>query len=128
MGRGSLLAGMLAGPVAAQIEQPVAVPSRQVVTFHEIITDAPGTARTFRFRFLAPALRADADFEAAERDMRHLCETYALPRISDIGPQPAQIVISLSDRPVEFGVMTPEAIQFFEAYRPQVPTCIWEQF
>ena len=47
---------------------------------------------------------------------QHLCQNFALPRISDIGPQPSQIVSSLSDRPVPFGEAAPDATQFFEAY------------
>ena len=43
-------------------------------------------------------------------------------------PQPAQIVISLSDRPVPFGEAAPDATQFFEAFALQDGTCIWEMF
>ncbi len=41
---------------------------------------------------------------------------------------PAQIFISISDRPVEFGTKDPDAAQVFEAYRPEDGTCIWEGF
>ena len=44
------------------------------------------------------------------------------------GPQPSQIVISLSDRAVPFGEADPEATQFFEAYRVEGGACIWEMF
>jgi len=54
--------------------------------------------------------------------------TYALPRLSNIGPQPGRVVISLADRPSEFGVYDPAVIQVFEAYRSEVDTCIWEMF
>jgi hypothetical protein len=58
--------------------------------------------------------------------MRYLCETFALDRIE--GGMPAQIFISISDRPVVFGEKDPDATQVFEAYRPEGGTCIWEEF
>lgn len=110
----------------------VPVPSGQTVIFHEIVRDAAGPAGlTYRFRFVAPGIARDGgtvDFETAAADMDHLCQDFALPRISDLGPRPAQIVISLADRAVEFGVPAPEVTQFFEAYRVEDGTCIWEGF
>ncbi|MFN3294273.1 MAG: DUF6497 family protein [Gemmobacter sp.] len=93
----------------------------------------PGPAGlTVRFRFIAPRIAREGgtiDFDTAAEDMDHLCQTFALPRIETVtGPQPAQVVISLSDRPVEFGVITPEATQFFEAYSIEDGTCVWEAF
>jgi len=61
-------------------------------------------------------------------DLDWLCVTYALPRLSNIGPQPGRVVISLADRPSEFGVYDPAVIQVFEAYRSEGDTCIWEMF
>jgi hypothetical protein len=102
----------------------VAVPSGREVTFLDVITNAPGTeGSTARFRFVAPGLQAGED---ASDDMQALCETYALPRIGGMVPEPQQIIIVLSDRAVPFGETAPDAVQFFEAYRPQDATCIWE--
>lgn len=116
---------------AAQAEA-VSVPSGQEVRFQDMVWGEPGPAGlTARFRFIAPGIARAAgtvDFAQAEPDMMFLCETYALPRLSGIGPQVAQVVISLSDRPLEFGESVPEATQFFEAYRPENGTCIWEGF
>lgn len=115
----------------AQAEQ-VAVPSGQEVTYVDTIQNQPGTAGlTYRFRFIAPAIARDTgtiDIEVAAPDMDHLCNAFALPRIPEGGPIPSQIIISLSDRPVEFGIPTPEATQFFEAYSIQDGLCIWEGF
>ena len=110
----------------------VPVPSGQPVIFHDVITDAPGPeGLTIRFRFLAPQIARDlgaVTYDIAAADMLHLCQTYALPRVSSIGPQPSQIVISLSDMPVPFGEAVPEATQFFDAYRLEEGTCILELF
>ncbi|MBS0565647.1 MAG: acetolactate synthase [Proteobacteria bacterium] len=86
---------------------------------------------TYRFRFLAPAIAragGTVSADAAEADMQALCESYALPRIATTGPVPQEIVISLSDRPVNFGEPAPDATQYFEAYRPEGKTCVWQGF
>ena len=120
----------------SQIQQgqgpDITTPSGQVVTFQEVIWNAPGPeGLTLRFRFLAPAIAQDGgsvDFDTASADMLWLCQTFALPRVPGSGPQPAQIVISLSDRPVPFGQADPDATQFFEAYALRDGTCVWEAF
>jgi len=117
---------MLAAPVAAE---EIVTPSGMAVTWLETVHGAPGPeGLTARFRFLAPGISADVDFETAAADMQWLCESFALPRLSALGPQPAQVVISLSDRDLPFGQTDPEAVQFFEAYSPEGEACIWEIF
>lgn len=117
-----------AGGATAAIEQPVAVPSRQAVVLADVITDVPGNGLTYRFRFIAPHISTPGSFDASAADMQHLCNTYALTRISTVGPAPAQIVISLSDRTVPFGEASPNVTQFFEAYSPGETACVWESF
>ncbi|WP_323042633.1 DUF6497 family protein [Gemmobacter sp.] len=130
--RGAWLAGLLiASPAFGQ--ELVEVPSGQPVTLQDVILNEPGPAGlTARFRFVAPQIArigGSIDFDTAAADMDHLCATYALPRIeTTTGPRPAQVVISFADRPVEFGVITPEATQFFEAYSIADGTCVWEAF
>lgn len=118
--------------VAAGVDDPIPVPSGQAVTYVDTISDAAGPeGLTVRFRFLAPAIARDGGSvtpEAAQADMLALCRTYALPRIASTGPQPRQIVISLSDRPVEFGIPDEEATQFFDAYGIADGDCILELF
>lgn len=113
-------------------EGVIDVPSGQKVQFLDTIWGQPGPdGLTVRFRFVAPAIAREGGtvpFDVAEADMAHLCETYALPRLSGMGPKPAQIIISLSDRALEFGAAAPEATQYFEAYRPEDGTCAWEGF
>jgi hypothetical protein len=110
---------------------PIPVPSGQEVRLLDVIHNQPGPeGLTIRYRFIAPAIAPGGgiDFDTAAADMAHLCQAYALPRVRSGGPQPAQIVISLSDRPVDFGQPAPEATQFFEAYSLDGDTCIWEPF
>ena len=110
----------------------VSVPSGQVVTLQDVIWNEPGPdGLTARFRFVAPQIARDGGtvpFEMASEDMAYLCDSYAIPRLSDFGPQPAQIVISFSDVPVAFGDSAPQATQFFEAYRIENGACQWEMY
>lgn len=123
---------LIAFPAAATDGSEIALPSGQKVTWIDTINDAPGPeGLTMRFRFLAPAIARDGGtvgVEAAQEDMQVLCDAFALPRLSVTGPQPSQIIITLSDRPTEFGVPDPEATQYFEAYSIENGACIWEVF
>ena len=118
---------VLTGDAAA-----IAVPSGQAVTLQDVIWNAAGPdGLTLRFRFLAPQIAreaGDVDFETASADMLALCQTFALPRLAELGPQPQQIIISLADRVVPFGETSPDATQYFEAYSIENGTCIWEMF
>jgi hypothetical protein len=105
------------------------VPSGQPVTFQEMLWDRPGGGLIYRFRFVAPEIGAEGRaYEDVEADMVHLCETYAIPRLAQTGPQPSQIVISFGKQATEFGITDPDIIQFFEAYRIEDGTCILEFF
>lgn len=111
---------------------PIAVPSGQAVTLQDVIWNEVGpNGLTLRFRFVAPQIARDGgsvDPETASADMMALCNGFALPRIAEIGPQPGQVIISLSDRAVPFGETMPEATQFFEAFSIKDGACIWEMF
>lgn len=128
--RAAACAALLAAPVAAAgTETPLPVPSGQEVTFLDVVTTASGPAGlTYRFRFVAPWIAGAADFASVEGDMAYLCETYALPRVSNIGPKPRQIIVSFMEQPVGFGQTAPDVVQFFEAYAPEDNICVWELF
>ena len=120
---------LLALPATAQ--EVVPVPSGQVVTFQDaILNEAGPQGSAARFRFVAPSIgpKGDVDFETAVADMQHLCDTFALSRVTENVPLPTQIIISLSAEPVVFGESVPGVTQFFEAYSLQDGACIWEVF
>ncbi|NEX45608.1 acetolactate synthase [Rhodobacter sp. ETT8] len=110
----------------------IAVPSGQPVALQDVIWNVPGPeGLAVRFRFVAPQIAREGGtipYEVAAEDILHLCQTYALPRLAEFGPQPTQIIISMSDQPVPFGESAPQATQFFEAFTPQDDLCIWEIF
>ncbi|MEN9411305.1 MAG: hypothetical protein RL216_3279 [Pseudomonadota bacterium] len=131
----ALVAGLAHGQEGAQVVPGdgarVEVPSGQEVTVQDVILNAPGPeGTTLRFRFVAPGIAegGGVDFETAAADMLALCEGYALPRLSDFGAAPAQVVISLSAEPVAFGVTAPDVAQFFESYSIVDGGCQWEMF
>jgi hypothetical protein len=114
------------------VEEEITVPSGQVVTLLQVITDTAGPqGLTVRFRFLAPGVAkagGTVDAETAALDMDALCQDYALPRVASTGPQPAQIVISMSDMDVPFGETHPEATQLFNSYSIEDGQCVWDMF
>jgi len=111
-------------------ETPIPVPSGQPVMLQDVIWNEPGPdGLAVRFRFVAPQIARDSGtipYEAAAEDILHLCQTYALPRLTQFGPQPTQIIVSMSDQPLPFGESAPEVTQFFEAFTHQDGVCIWE--
>ena len=111
----------------------IPVPSGQAVTLMETIWNERGPdGLAIRFRFLAPAITkgtGTVTSDQAEADMQALCHDYALKRIGDAtGPKPAQIIISLSDRPVPFGETRPEATQLFDSFSYTDGDCVWSLF
>ena len=116
----------------AKADAGITLPSGQEVTLIDVINNVPGTdGLAARFRFLAPAIARDGgtvDADTASKDMDWLCQSYALPKISNIGPQPQKIIISLSDIDVPFGETHPEATQFFNSYSIKDGVCSWELF
>ncbi len=107
----------------------VQVPSGADVRLFDLFIEEQDTgARWARFRFVAPALAQGVDFAAVEGDFGHLCAMFALPMLVDAGEAVQQIVISLSSAELEFGANDPDVVQFFEAYRVENGSCIWEAF
>lgn len=131
-GRGAFAAlVVLALPGIALGVEAIVLPSGQAVTWVETVNDVQGPAGlTARFRFLAPQIGANGNISAEEalEDMAYLCDAYALPRLAEIGPLPAEVIISLADRPLDFGATDPEAVQYFEAFRIEDGACEWELF
>lgn len=83
-----------------------------------------------RFRFLAPQIGAEGApaLGTLAEDFMVLCRDYALARLADGEEEIDRVVISYSDRPLEFGVSDPDAVQFFEQFSITDGACNWEQF
>lgn len=107
------------------------VPSGQPVTLHEVLVDDVNAQKWLRFRFIAPQIAREngtIPYEVAEPDMEHLCQSTALPYMAEYELKADMIIISLSDQITEFGATNPDATQFFDAFRVENETCIWEAF
>jgi hypothetical protein len=104
----------------------VPVPSGQKVELIEAFWDlADETTPTLRLRFLAPEIGDGRTHAEVEKDFPYLCQTLALPSVPP-ERDGALIVLSLSDRPVPFGTFDPDATQFFEGFRADSGSCVWE--
>lgn len=130
-GRGCGLSVGLALIATSVSAASVNVPSGQPVELIEVLLDETPGERWARFRFLAPEVARETgsvSFEAAQQDMEYLCQGFALGYLENHKIDAARIVISLSDRAVPFGVADQEATQFFEGYRPEDQSCVWEPY
>ena len=114
--------GVLAGTL-------LPVPSGQPVELQNVMLDNNPGELWVRFRFIAPKIGSTVGritYDVAAVDMAHLCDVLAVPYVARHKLEPARIVISFSDRVLEFGDAAPDATQFFEAYRLEETRCIWE--
>ncbi|HBB83555.1 MAG TPA: hypothetical protein DC031_09835 [Sulfitobacter sp.] len=105
------------------------VPSGQAIDLQEVLVEDLGGETWLRFRFVAPQIAKGPDaiaYDLAAPDMEHLCAAVALPYMTEHALAGQVIVVSLADRVVEFGAADPDATQYFEAFRAQDGTCIWE--
>ena len=124
-----LAAAALAGVAVADATDKVVLPSGIEAYLQEMLWDRPGGGLVYRFRFVSPAFSAmDQDFDVVRGDLDHLCNDFALSKLSNIGPTPTQVIISLADRESEFGVIDPDVSQVFEAYSVEDGACKWEFF
>ena len=126
------LLAALAGVSGCQEDKPegqaVEVPSGRTLSLIDVITNAPGPeGAAARFRFLAPDL-APEEMEAAAADMQAVCDSFALKRIDGMVPEPQQIIITFMSAEVPFGEAAPDVVQFFESFRVEGNTCVWEVF
>ncbi|WP_254443504.1 DUF6497 family protein [Ruegeria atlantica] len=113
----------------AQSDNLLPVPSGQPVHLSDVLLDDNPGELWVRFRFVAPKIGYTVGrigYDVASADMEHLCQTLAVAYVAKYELKPARVVISLSDRPTEFGQSKPDATQFFEAYRLEESRCIWE--
>lgn len=118
------------GPLPVPSGPPLPVPSGIALHWLETRMDTAGPrGLTLRFRFVAPEV-AGAGYgpDKASADLQALCDGWALPRIAETGPQPAELVLDLADRVVPFGASDETAVQFFEAYSIADGACQWELF
>ncbi|MGR3703948.1 MAG: DUF6497 family protein [Paracoccaceae bacterium] len=119
------LAAHLALPLRAEVALPSGLEAALLEGFVEL---QPDGARWGRFRYVMPALAEGADFDAVQQDFSALCEGQALPMLEAAGEAVALVVVSLMDKPMEFGQSDPGTVQYFESFAIRDGRCIWEEF
>ena len=113
----------LASPLAA-----LELPSGQAIAFQEYLVEPQDAQdQLARFRYVMAALEGMV-YAEVEADFLTLCEAHALPLLRDHGVVAGQIIVSIGARVSEFGVTDPDNRQFFEVFRPEGDSCIWEGF
>jgi len=110
----------------------IALPSGVEPTLHEWLLDTQPNGDIYaRFRFIAPDISRDTGrftLPDLADDFQVLCDEFAVVNIA-AQPTPVDLVIiSFSDRKVDFGYGDPDATQYFESFRLENGTCIWEYF
>lgn len=95
--------------------------------FEALDDKSPDGKKVLRLRYVATELEADS-FDKVSEDFAALCARDVLPRQRDAVDPYDQAVISLSNKKSEFGVFNPDVTQYFEAFRLENGTCIWEAF
>lgn len=88
----------------------------------------PDGARWARFRYVMPALADDAVYDKVQGDFAVLCDGTAVPMLDAAGEEVSQVVVSLMDKPLEFGQSDPGTVQYFEVFTIREGRCIWEEF
>jgi hypothetical protein len=108
--------------------QRVAVPSGTDVSLYDVILE-PET-QVARFRFLVPDIGGDdgVSFSDAVPDIQYLCDQIVLPGLAENGWTTGDVVISLSAAEVQFGVASPNVVQYFQPFSIQAGACMWEDF
>ncbi len=81
-----------------------------------------------RFRFLTPDIGTTFDYMDVAADFQMVCDDQVIPVLDANALAPSQIVLSMSAVDIPFGEDHPDVLQFFEIFRPENGTCIWEEF
>ena len=119
------------GPPAVPLDAPaakVSVPSGLKLLRQEVLEETqPDGTLWLRLRYVAPEMTRD-NRPGMQADFETLCESEALTYEPVTRVPAAQAVISIATAPVKFGTTAPDIPQFFEAFRLEDGTCIWEAF
>ncbi len=123
------VAALAAAPVSANTGAGGALPSGMEAALLEgFIEVQPDGVRWGRFRYVMPGLADGVAFERVQQDFVALCDGTALPMLQAAGEEVAFVMVSLMDKPLEFGQSDPGTVQFFEMFTIRDGRCIWEDF
>ncbi|MBU2993914.1 DUF6497 family protein [Octadecabacter sp. 1_MG-2023] len=121
-----LICGFLISTTSVAAADGIQVPSGQALSFLEFISEMDGDI--VRFRFLAPQIGDAFTYMDVANDFQVVCDEQVMPVLGANGLEPRQIVLSMSAMDIPFGEDNPDVLQFFEIFRPENDTCIWEEY
>lgn len=81
-----------------------------------------------RYRFVWPNLKSDTSYEIVAPGLMALCNDRIVPELGNQIDELWQIVVSVSEKPIEIGDMDPEVAQVFEAFVVVDGSCSWGEF
>jgi len=116
-------------PLAAVAE--TVAPSGLELSLHEVrVEENPWSGEIqVVVRLLAPEIaQGITDPVALRADMDWACATWGQPTAATLSAPPDQVVVEMMAAPVARGTATPEIRRFFETYRLDGPSCIWDLF
>jgi hypothetical protein len=124
-----MMSGLALITATTSVRAEVILPSGLEAALMEGFVEVqPDGVRWARFRYVMPALAEGADFDRVQMDFVTLCEAQALPMLNAAGEEVALVVVSLMDKPMEFGQSDPGTVQYFESFAIRDGRCIWEEF
>ncbi len=121
-----VVCGFATSVAAADTVQHIPVPSGQLLSFIEFRSENGGDV--VRFRFLTPEIGTTYGYSDVLPDFQAVCDAQVIPVLVANALAPKQIVLSMSAADIAFGEDNPDVLQFFEIFRPDNGTCIWEEF
>lgn len=124
----SLMAGMACAAATPLLAGPVLPSGMEAELLEGFVEIQPDGARWARFRYVMPALADGAGYDSVQQDFAVLCDEAALPMLDAAAEEVSVVVVSLMDKPLEFGQSDRETIQFFEVFTIRDDRCIWEDF
>ena len=113
----------------AWAETSLQLGSGLTVVRSDVLFEPPGAydaaRQLVRLRYVSEEL-PEYSFERISGDFQELCERDGLAVADDFAPNATQLIVSLSSEPVVFGETAPNVVQYFDAFRRDGDTCIWE--
>ena len=118
----------LAGQASASDTPPSGMKAELHETIFEPVGVTASTAKVLRLRYVAAEV-ADKEafgFNQIEADFVWLCTRDGLEFVTSSAPMIEQIIVSISSEIVPFGETAPNVVQYFDAFKLESQTCIWE--
>lgn len=118
------LALALLAATGAVAQTALTLPSGGVATPFDLIEEE----RVVRLRYIGAGLAQDVNAYQTQplrlfQDMKFLCDSHHANRGLDDG---TDVIVTMMDQPVAFGVVDPSVTQYFEAFTIRAGECVFD--